>query len=84
MKVAAATAPLLERSEGLARIESALRVYTVHRVGPTGAKHVRASPAAAGVENGLKIARGRNTNEFLDEICAFPHAAHDHCVDALA
>jgi hypothetical protein len=28
--------------------------------------------------------RGRNTNEFLDELTAFPNAPHDDCVDALS
>ena len=52
---------------------------------PTGAKDVRARPVAAAAENGLiKIVRGRNTNDFLDELAAFPHAPHDDCVDALA
>jgi predicted phage terminase large subunit-like protein len=61
-----------------------LRGYNVRGVRATGAKAVRASVAAA-AENGLiTIVRGRNTNDFLDEICAFPHAAHDDCVDALA
>ncbi|TML20776.1 MAG: hypothetical protein E6G32_08945, partial [Actinobacteria bacterium] len=62
-----------------------LRGYNVRGVRATGAKAVRASSAAAAAENGLiTIVRGRNTNDFLDEICAFPHAAHDDCVDALA
>jgi len=62
-----------------------LRGYNARGVRATGAKDVRASPAAAAAENGLiTIVRGRNTNDFLDEICAFPHAAHDDCVDALA
>ena len=62
-----------------------LRGYNVKSVRPTGAKDVRATLVAATAENGLlKIVRGRNTPEFLDELCAFPHAAHDDCVDALA
>jgi predicted phage terminase large subunit-like protein len=62
-----------------------LRGYSARGIRATGAKDVRASVAAAAAENGLiTIVRGRNTNDFLDEICAFPHAAHDDCVDALA
>jgi predicted phage terminase large subunit-like protein len=62
-----------------------LRGYSVqsHRV--TGTKELRARPAAAAAENGLiSIIRGPNSNDFLDEVTAFPHAAHDDCVDALA
>ena len=59
--------------------------YTVKSSRPTGAKGVRAQPVAAAAENRLlKIVRGRNTSEFLDELCAFPHGPHDDCVDALA
>jgi predicted phage terminase large subunit-like protein len=62
-----------------------LRGYNVRGERATGAKDVRASVAAAAAENGLiKIVRGRNTNEFLDELTAFPHAPHDDCVDALS
>jgi predicted phage terminase large subunit-like protein len=62
-----------------------LRGYNVRGERATGAKHVRASVAAAAAENGLiKIVRGRNTNAFLDELTAFPHAPHDDCVDALS
>ena len=51
----------------------------------TGAKDVRARPVAAAAENGLlKIVRGRHRDDFLDELTAFPHGAHDDCVDALA
>ncbi len=62
-----------------------LRGYTVTSIRPTGTKDVRARPVAAAAENGLlKIVRGRHTNDFLDELSAFPHGAHDDCVDALA
>jgi predicted phage terminase large subunit-like protein len=62
-----------------------LRGFSVRGERATGAKEVRASVAAAAAENGLiKIIRGRNTNELIDELCAFPHGAHDDCVDALA
>ncbi len=52
---------------------------------PSGPKNVRAHPVASACQNGLvKIVRGPNMREFLDEVCAFPHAPHDDCVDALA
>jgi predicted phage terminase large subunit-like protein len=51
----------------------------------TGSKFVRAQPVAAAAENGLvKIVPGPNTQEFLNELCTFPHGSHDDCVDALA
>jgi predicted phage terminase large subunit-like protein len=51
----------------------------------TGAKDVRARVVAAAAETGLlRIVSGPNTNEFLDEVCSFPNARHDDCVDALA
>jgi predicted phage terminase large subunit-like protein len=51
----------------------------------TGGKDIRAQPVAAAAENGLiRIVRGRHSEEFLDELSAFPHGAHDDCVDALS
>jgi hypothetical protein len=32
----------------------------------------------------MALVRGRNMNEFLDEVTALPHAPHDDCVDALS
>jgi predicted phage terminase large subunit-like protein len=62
-----------------------LRGYNVRSERVTGAKDVRARPVAAAAENGLlKIVRGRHSDDFLDELTAFPHGAHDDCVDALA
>lgn len=62
-----------------------LRGYSVYSRRATGAKEVRARPAAAAAENGLiKIVRGPHLLEFLDELCAFPNGPHDDCVDALA
>lgn len=62
-----------------------LRGYTVWSNRPSGAKEVRARPIAAAANNGLvKIVRAGNTNDLLDELAAFPHGAHDDCVDALA
>ncbi|MDP9277144.1 MAG: hypothetical protein M3O76_02905, partial [Actinomycetota bacterium] len=51
----------------------------------TGGKLIRAQPVAAAAENGLiKLVRGRRSEELLDELTAFPHGAHDDCVDALS
>jgi phage terminase large subunit-like protein len=51
----------------------------------TGGKLIRARPVAAAAENGLvKLVRGRHSEELLDELTAFPHGAHDDCVDALS
>jgi len=58
------------------------RVYA-ERV--TGSKDVRGAPVAAVAENGLvKLVRGRHSGIFLDELTAFPHGAHDDCLDALS
>jgi predicted phage terminase large subunit-like protein len=59
--------------------------YEVRTERATGAKDVRARVVAAAAETGLiKIVSGPNTNDFLDELCAFPNTRHDDCVDALA
>ena len=50
---------------------------------PTGSKVERAAPLSAAAEAGnLKIVRGGWNHAFLDELCAFPYAAHDDQVDA--
>jgi predicted phage terminase large subunit-like protein len=62
-----------------------LRGYGVFGERMTGGKDVRAQPVAAAAENGLiKLVRGRHSEEFLDELTAFPHGAHDDCIDALS
>jgi predicted phage terminase large subunit-like protein len=62
-----------------------LRGYNVRSERVTGAKDVRARPVAAAAENGLlRLVRCRHSDDFLDELSAFPHGAHDDCVDALA
>jgi predicted phage terminase large subunit-like protein len=76
-------------SAGVAVIDRYMRKvlhgYTVRRYRPSGAKDVRARNVAAAAENGLiRLIHGQNSSEFLDEVCAFPHAPHDDCVDALA
>jgi predicted phage terminase large subunit-like protein len=59
--------------------------YAVHAQKPSGPKDIRAQVVAAAAENGLlKLVPGPHTAAFLDEVAAFPHAAHDDCVDALA
>ena len=62
-----------------------LQGFAVHSHRPTGSKEARAQLVAAAAENGLvKLVPGPNTADFLDEVAAFPHAAHDDCVDALS
>ena len=59
--------------------------YPVKAVAPTGDKATRATPAAAQAEAGnIKLLRGPWNEAFLDEVCAFPSAAHDDQVDTLA
>ena len=51
----------------------------------TATELIRAQPVAAAAENGLiKLVRSRHSEELLDELTAFPHGAHDDCVDALS
>jgi len=76
-------------ASGVALIDNYVRrVLSGHNVRGmrvTGSKQTRAQPVAAAAEHGLiKIVRGRNMGEFLDEVCGFPHASHDDCVDALS
>jgi predicted phage terminase large subunit-like protein len=62
-----------------------LRGYRVYAERVTGRKDVRAAPVAAAAENGLvKLVRGRHSEDFLDELTAFPCGAHDDCLDALS
>jgi predicted phage terminase large subunit-like protein len=62
-----------------------LQGYRVKVVRTTGPKEVRARVVAAAADNGLvKLVSGRHSQDFLDELTAFPHGAHDDCVDALA
>lgn len=68
-----------------ATLVTKLAGYPVKVVAPTGAKETRATPAAAQAEAGnIKLLRGPWNEAFLDEICAFPSAAHDDQVDTLA
>jgi predicted phage terminase large subunit-like protein len=66
-------------------IRHLLRGYRVFGERVTGGKLIRAQPVAAAAENGLvRLVRGRRSDELLDELTAFPHGAHDDCVDALS
>ena len=66
-------------------IRQLLRGYRVFGERVTGSKLTRAQPVAAAAENGLvKLVRGRQSEELLDELASFPHGAHDDCVDALS
>jgi predicted phage terminase large subunit-like protein len=60
-----------------------LRGFAVYSHRPSGSKEARARIAAAAAENGyVKLVPGPHTADFLDEVAAFPHAAHDDLVDA--
>jgi predicted phage terminase large subunit-like protein len=62
-----------------------LRGYAAYGERVTGDKFTRAEPVAAAAENGLlKLIRSPQNEELLDELSAFPHGAHDDCVDALS
>ena len=62
-----------------------LQGFSVRAHRPTGSKETRARIVAAAAENGyVKLVPGPHTNDFLDEIAAFPHADHDDVVDALS
>jgi predicted phage terminase large subunit-like protein len=77
---AAAGVALVERYK-----RQLLRGYRVYPERVTGGKDVRAAPVAAAAENGLvKLVRGRHSEDFLDELTAIPHGAHDDCLDALS
>lgn len=52
---------------------------------PTGSKIERARTASAACENGLVyIIRGAKTQEFINELQAFPVGAHDDMVDSFS
>jgi predicted phage terminase large subunit-like protein len=52
---------------------------------PTGNKIERARTASAACENGLVyLVKGAKTNEFVNELVAFPLGAHDDMVDAFS
>ncbi len=49
---------------------------------PVTAKEVRARPFAAQCEAGnVKLVKGPWNNKLIDELCSFPHGAHDDIVD---
>jgi predicted phage terminase large subunit-like protein len=62
-----------------------LQAFAVYSHRPSGSKETRAQIVAAAAENGyVKLVPGPNTADFLDEVAAFPRAAHDDVVDALS
>jgi predicted phage terminase large subunit-like protein len=62
---------------------SILQGYSVSIEPEQGTKERRADPFAAQCEHGLvKLVEGAWNRAFIDELCAFPNAAHDDQVDA--
>src|SRR5207247_9171508 len=60
---------------------------TAARDGRAVAIRIEQEPGASGKALGERYqrhVRGRHRDDFLDELTAFPHGAHDDCVDALA
>lgn len=83
---------VLEQEPGAAGVHlmshykrNVLRGYAVYsdRVGTDKETRARIVVAAA-ADGRVKLTAGRNHREFLDEVAAFPNAAHDDCVDALS
>ncbi len=60
-----------------------LQGYSVSTEREVGDKEYRADPLAAQAEHGfVKLVEGAWNQAFVDELCAFPNAAHDDQVDA--
>jgi predicted phage terminase large subunit-like protein len=59
--------------------------WVVHAEAETGDKRTRAEPVAAqAYHSNLLIKRANWNDDFVDELCLFPAAAHDDQVDALS
>jgi predicted phage terminase large subunit-like protein len=73
-------------SSGVSAAESLgkkLEGYRVRFERVTGSKDVRAGPFAAQAEGGnVRLVRGAWNKAFVEELSAFPTAAHDDQVDA--
>jgi predicted phage terminase large subunit-like protein len=62
---------------------SILQGYSVSTEPEQGTKERRADPFAAQCEHGMvKLVEGHWNKAFIEELCAFPNAAHDDQVDA--
>jgi predicted phage terminase large subunit-like protein len=62
-----------------------LKGFKAKGVPPSGDKVTRATPFAAACERGdVFIVNGAWTQDYIDELCTFPNAAHDDQVDASA
>lgn len=59
--------------------------YVVKTEPETGSKETRAAPLAAQAEAGnVMLVKAGWNDDFIDELCSFPNAAHDDQVDAAA
>jgi predicted phage terminase large subunit-like protein len=59
--------------------------YSVRGDKVTGDKTTRAEPLASWAEvHGIRVVRGAWVPEFIDELCQYPHGAHDDQVDSAA
>jgi predicted phage terminase large subunit-like protein len=68
-----------------AALVKALAGYAVRGERATGSKAIRAAPFAAQTEAGnVRLVRGAWNKAFIEEMLAFPTAAHDDQVDAAA
>ena len=66
-------------------LASLLQGYRMSSEREEGTKENRADPFAAQCEHGLvKLVEGPWNSAFVEELCAFPHGAHDDQVDAAA
>jgi predicted phage terminase large subunit-like protein len=73
-------------SGGKRQAEQFVRMLAGYAVGAepeTGSKPVRAVPLSSQCEAGnVKLVKGDWNTQFIDELCAFDHGAHDDDVDA--
>jgi Bacterial transcriptional activator domain len=75
----------IEPSQPLQELEQAILRHDPRLVGrPAAERRSHEDARRKTVTVLVKLVRGRHSEEFLDELTAFPHGAHDDCVDALS